>query len=85
MKDFSRRFLLQAARQHRDVLVGMGLENFSREPCFSNLRNNMRTLVEVLASVVAGLPQQHYGFHRSETITCRYHGVTSKPPHCEGG
>lgn len=26
----------------------------------------MRTLVEVLASVAAGLPLQHYGFYRSE-------------------
>lgn len=48
----------------------MGLENFCREPCFSNLRNNMRTLVEVLASVVAGLPQQHHGFYRSEMSHC---------------
>lgn len=60
----------------------MGLENFCREPRFSHLRNNMRTLVEVLASVVAGLPQQpqqqHYGFYRSGTITCCYHGVSSK-------
>lgn len=44
----------------------MGLENFCLDPCFSNLRNNMRELVEVLAAVVAGLPQQHYGFYRSE-------------------
>lgn len=73
LKEFSRRFLVQAARQHRDVLDGMGLENFCKEPCFSNLRNNMRTLVEVLATVAAGLPQQqHYGFYRSETITCFY-------------
>ncbi|XP_075873603.1 cytidine and dCMP deaminase domain-containing protein 1 [Nelusetta ayraudi] len=69
LKDFSRRFLVQAARQHRDILSGMGLENFCREPCFSNLRNNMRTLVEVLASVVAGLPQQHYGFYRDPRPT----------------
>lgn len=73
LKHFSRRFLVQEARQHRDVLIGMGLENFCREPRFSHLRNNMRTLVEVLASVVAGLPQQpqqqHYGFYRDPVPT----------------
>lgn len=68
LKDFSRRFLVQTARQHRDILTRMGLESFCTEPCFSNLRNNMRALVEVLALVAAGLPQQHYGFYRSETF-----------------
>jgi len=42
----------------------MGLENFCVEPNFSNLRHNMRELVELLAAVVAGVPQQRYGFHR---------------------
>lgn len=28
----------------------------------------MRELVEVLATVAAGLPQQHCGFYRSETV-----------------
>lgn len=29
-------------------------------------------LVEVLAAVAAGVPQQHYGFHRSETLSYLY-------------
>lgn len=69
LKDFSRQFLVQMSRQHRDVLTQMGLENFCVEPYFSNLRNNMQALVEVLAAVVAGLPQQHYGFYRLETLS----------------
>lgn len=28
----------------------------------------MRELVEVLAAVAAGVPQQHYGFYRLETL-----------------
>lgn len=44
----------------------MGLENFCVEPYFSNLRHNMRDLVEVLAAVAAGVPMQHHGFYRLE-------------------
>ncbi|KAE8278277.1 Cytidine and dCMP deaminase domain-containing protein 1 [Larimichthys crocea] len=64
LKHFSRHFLIETTQQHRAILTQMGLENFCVEPYFSNLRNNMRELVEVLAAVAAGVPQQHYGFHR---------------------
>lgn len=47
----------------------MGLENFCVEPYFSNLRGNMRELVEVLAAVAAGVPQTDYGFYRFGTVT----------------
>lgn len=33
----------------------------------------MRELVEVLAAVAAGLPRQHYGFYRLETLL--FHAV----------
>ncbi|XP_076579338.1 cytidine and dCMP deaminase domain-containing protein 1 isoform X1 [Chaetodon auriga] len=66
LRDFSRRFLVETSRQHRAILTHMGLENFCLEPYFSNLRNNMRELVEVLAAVAAGLPQQNYGFYREQ-------------------
>lgn len=58
----------------------MGLENFCVEPNFSNLRHNMRELVELLAAVVAGVPQQRYGFHREQDST----PAPSLPPHHEG-
>ncbi|XP_070711723.1 cytidine and dCMP deaminase domain-containing protein 1 [Pempheris klunzingeri] len=66
LKDFSRHFLVETSRQHRSVLTQMGLENFCMEPHFSSLRNNMRELVEVLAAVAAGVPQQRYGFYREQ-------------------
>lgn len=69
LKHFSRHFLIETTQQHRAILTQMGLENFCVEPYFSNLRSNMRELVEVLAAVAAGVPQQHYGFHRLETLT----------------
>lgn len=64
LKDFSGQFLVETPLQHQDILTQMGLESFSVEPCLSNLRNNMRELVEVLAAVAAALPRQHYGFYR---------------------
>ncbi|XP_022060615.2 cytidine and dCMP deaminase domain-containing protein 1 [Acanthochromis polyacanthus] len=63
LKDFSGHFLVASSQQHQEILTQMRLENFSMEPYFSNLRNNMRELVEVLATVAAGVPRQHYGFY----------------------
>uniref|UniRef100_A0A147ANC5 Cytidine and dCMP deaminase domain-containing protein 1 n=1 Tax=Fundulus heteroclitus TaxID=8078 RepID=A0A147ANC5_FUNHE len=73
-RDFSRQFLVGTSQQHKEILVQMGLENFCAEPYFSNLRNNMTELVEVLASVAAGVPQYNYGFY-SENF------ATTVPPH----
>ncbi|XP_005920132.1 cytidine and dCMP deaminase domain-containing protein 1 [Haplochromis burtoni] len=67
LKDFSRQFLVRKSQLHQEILKHMGLENFCVEPYFSSLRNNMRELVEVLAAVAAGVPQQHYGFYREES------------------
>lgn len=63
---------METSQQHREILNHMGLENFCVEPYFSNLRDNMRELVEVLAAVAAGVPQQHYGFYRLETLTALF-------------
>ncbi|XP_077456154.1 cytidine and dCMP deaminase domain-containing protein 1 [Stigmatopora argus] len=64
LEDFSKRFLIADYHQHRELLTQMHLENFCVEPYFSNLRHNMGEMVKVLAAVVAGVPQRHYGFHR---------------------
>lgn len=66
-RDFSRHFLVGTSQQHKEILIQMGLDNFCVEPYFTSLTHNMRELVEVLAVVAAGVPQQHYGFYRSET------------------
>lgn len=66
LKHLSRQFLVEKSQQHRSILTRMGQENFSVEPYFSNLRNNMRELVEVLAAVAAGVPQSNYGFYREQ-------------------
>lgn len=69
MKHLSRQFLVEKSQQHQSILTRMGLENFCVEPYFSNLRGNMRELVEVLAAVAAGVPQTDYGFYRFGTVT----------------
>lgn len=72
LSGLSRHFLVESPQQHQEVLTHMGLENFCLDPCFSNLRNNMRELVEMLAAVAAGLPGQHYGFYRLEKRSSFY-------------
>ncbi|XP_074482735.1 cytidine and dCMP deaminase domain-containing protein 1 [Sebastes fasciatus] len=85
LKDFSRQLLVRTSGQHRDILTHMGLENFCVEPYFSNLRNNMRELVEVLAAVAAGVPQHKYGFYREQYSTPESSlAKSSLPPHHEG-
>ncbi|XP_067116075.1 cytidine and dCMP deaminase domain-containing protein 1 [Osmerus mordax] len=59
------RFILPE-QQHRDILTKMGLENFCMEPYFSSLRQNMRELVEVLASVSASVPPLQHGFYKMD-------------------
>ncbi|XP_051283359.1 cytidine and dCMP deaminase domain-containing protein 1 [Dicentrarchus labrax] len=85
LKHFSRQFLVETPRQHRYILTHMGLENFCVEPYFSNLRNNMRELVEVLAAVAAGVPQQQHGFYREQHSTPESSLAKSPPsPRHEG-
>uniref|UniRef100_A0A3B3VD61 Cytidine and dCMP deaminase domain-containing protein 1 n=1 Tax=Poecilia latipinna TaxID=48699 RepID=A0A3B3VD61_9TELE len=66
-------FLVGTSQQHKEILIQMGLENLCVEPYFSNLRNNMAALVEILAAVAAGLPQNQYGFYSENCATT--------PPH----
>ncbi|XP_041637465.1 cytidine and dCMP deaminase domain-containing protein 1 [Cheilinus undulatus] len=79
LKDFSALFLVETSLQHRQILTHMGLENFCVEPYFSNLRHMMRELVEVLAAVAAGVPDQHHGFYREHSTPEAPRGKTSRP------
>ncbi|XP_048834771.1 cytidine and dCMP deaminase domain-containing protein 1 isoform X3 [Brienomyrus brachyistius] len=62
---FNRAFFVQDQSEHRGILSKMGLENFCIEPYFSNLRQNMRDLITVLASVASSFLDhgQRYGFY----------------------
>ncbi|XP_036396536.1 cytidine and dCMP deaminase domain-containing protein 1 isoform X1 [Megalops cyprinoides] len=65
LEDFTRVFFVPDERRHRDLLAKMGLENFCMEPYFSSLRQHMRDLIGVLASVASSIPdlRQGYGFY----------------------
>lgn len=68
LKLFSTQFLVSTSQQHREILTQMRLENFCVEPYFSSLRDNMRELVEVLATAAAGVPLLNHGFYRFRTL-----------------
>uniref|UniRef100_A0A8C8GGW2 Cytidine and dCMP deaminase domain-containing protein 1 n=1 Tax=Oncorhynchus tshawytscha TaxID=74940 RepID=A0A8C8GGW2_ONCTS len=53
--------------------------NFCMEPYFSNLRQNMRELVGVLASVAASVPLLQHGFYRKDSQP-----ATSEQPQPQG-
>ncbi|KAK2856817.1 hypothetical protein Q5P01_005552 [Channa striata] len=82
LKNFSKLFLVATPQEHQKILTQMHLENFCVEPYFSNLRHNMRELVEVLAAVAAGVPQEHHGFYRESSAA--EPSPTSLPAHHPG-
>lgn len=65
---FSKRFLIDDVEVHRELLGKMNLENFRTEPYFSELRQHMRDLIRILASVAASVPvlEHEYGFYETE-------------------
>ncbi|XP_051993940.1 cytidine and dCMP deaminase domain-containing protein 1-like [Xyrauchen texanus] len=68
--DLSEKFFVNDEDQHKSVLQKMGLENFCVEPNFSNLRQHMKDLIRILASVAACVPvlQGKYGFFMSDPL-----------------
>lgn len=75
--NLSKRFVIDDAEVHRKLLSKMNLENFCTEPYFSELRQHMRDLIRILASVAAGVPvlEHEYGFHESELTTSGYRSL----------
>ncbi|CAL8291262.1 unnamed protein product [Lota lota] len=63
LQELSQEFLIASEQQHRAMLTHMGLENFCEDPYLSSLRHNMVELVEVLATISAGLPLLNHGFY----------------------
>lgn len=64
LNDLLGKFFVDDEERHKYVLNKMGLDNFCVEPNFSNLRQHMKDLIKILASVAAGVPvlQGGYGF-----------------------
>lgn len=56
IKEYESLFLISSEEMHKQILMTIGLENLCENPYFSNLRQNMKDLVLILASVAASVP-----------------------------
>lgn len=66
IKEYESLFLISSEEMHKQILMTIGLENLCENPYFSNLRQNMKDLVLILASVAASVPVFGcFGFYRS--------------------
>ncbi|MBN3316021.1 CDAC1 protein, partial [Atractosteus spatula] len=64
LADYLRVFFIPDEAQHKEILKIMGLQNLCCEPYYSSLRQHMRDLLLVLATVGSSVPQGHgYGFY----------------------
>lgn len=68
IKEYESLFLISNEETHKQILMTIGLENLCENPYFSNLRQNMKDLVLVLATVAASVPVFGcFGFYNSES------------------
>ncbi|XP_053139825.1 cytidine and dCMP deaminase domain-containing protein 1 isoform X2 [Hemicordylus capensis] len=68
IKEYERLFLISSEEMHKQMLIILGLENLCENPYFSNLRQNMKDLVLLLATIAASVPSfSHFGFYCNES------------------
>ncbi|KAM5310989.1 cytidine and dCMP deaminase domain-containing protein 1 isoform 6-T6 [Glossophaga mutica] len=64
VKEYEMLFLISNEELHKQILMTIGLENLCENPYFSNLRQNMKDLILLLATVASSVPNfKHYGFY----------------------
>ncbi|XP_020849420.1 cytidine and dCMP deaminase domain-containing protein 1 isoform X2 [Phascolarctos cinereus] len=67
IKEYEMLFLVSNEEMHKQILMTMGLENLCENPYFSNLRQNMKDLILLLATVASSVPDfKHFGFYCSD-------------------
>lgn len=68
IKEYEMLFLVSNEELHKQILMTIGLENLCENPYFSNLRQNMKDLILLLATVASSVPNcKHYGFYCDNT------------------
>ncbi|KAM4797116.1 cytidine and dCMP deaminase domain-containing protein 1 [Rhinophrynus dorsalis] len=68
IKEYETLFLISSEEVHKEILRLMGLENLCENPYFINLRQNMKELVLILATVSSSVPSCYdFGFYLSES------------------
>ncbi|XP_036600196.1 cytidine and dCMP deaminase domain-containing protein 1 isoform X1 [Trichosurus vulpecula] len=66
IKEYEMLFLVSNEEMHKQILMTIGLENLCENPYFSNLRQNMKDLILLLATVASSVPSfKHFGFYCS--------------------
>ncbi|KAM8977593.1 LOW QUALITY PROTEIN: cytidine and dCMP deaminase domain-containing protein 1 [Pelodytes ibericus] len=72
IREYETLFLISSDEKHKDILRLMGLENLCENPYFINLRQNMKELILILATVASSVPRCYdFGFYLSATqMTC---------------
>ncbi|XP_012927490.1 cytidine and dCMP deaminase domain-containing protein 1 isoform X6 [Heterocephalus glaber] len=66
IKEYEMVFLVSNEEKHKQILMTIGLENLCENPYFSNLRENMKDLILLLATVASSVPSfKHFGFYCS--------------------
>uniref|UniRef100_G3UMR3 Cytidine and dCMP deaminase domain-containing protein 1 n=1 Tax=Loxodonta africana TaxID=9785 RepID=G3UMR3_LOXAF len=66
IKEYEMLFLVSNEEIHKQILMTIGLENLCENPYFSNLRQNMKDLILLLATVASSVPNfKHFGFYCS--------------------
>ncbi|XP_054826917.1 cytidine and dCMP deaminase domain-containing protein 1 [Eublepharis macularius] len=64
IKEYESLFLVPSEETHKQMLITIGLENLCENPYFSNLRQNMKDLTLLLATIAASVPTfGHFGFY----------------------
>uniref|UniRef100_A0A8D0GSI1 Cytidine and dCMP deaminase domain-containing protein 1 n=1 Tax=Sphenodon punctatus TaxID=8508 RepID=A0A8D0GSI1_SPHPU len=68
IKEFESLFLIPSEEMHKQILMTIGLENLCENPYFSNLRQNMKDLILLLATIGASVPTfNSFGFYCNES------------------
>lgn len=68
IKEYEMLFFVSNEELHKQMLMTIGLENLCENPYFSNLRQNMKDLILLLATVASSVPScKHYGFYCDKT------------------
>ncbi|KAG8452829.1 hypothetical protein GDO86_004570 [Hymenochirus boettgeri] len=68
MKEYEAHLLISSEETHKEILRLMGLENLCENPYFISLRQNMKELVLILATVASSVPSHcGFGFYLSES------------------
>lgn len=68
IKQYETLFLISSEDMHKDILRTIGLENLCENPYFISLRQNMKELVLILATVASSVPRvSDFGFYLSKT------------------